>query len=96
MSLSEREFIAKTTEPVLRRLQDMSVDFPRMPESQGNVFTECQNCRGKGYQSEERDEEGKWTINCSECGGSGHLVRNQLFEWKQEIMKLYLRTLKGY
>lgn len=94
MSLNERSFIQHSTAAIVARLKDLGVVVPEMPEGDGNVFEDCEKCRGSGNIKKEGKDVTEICL-CPTCGGSGQTVRNDLFEWKQKILRLQHKHLAG-
>ena len=89
--MTERELIISRVGPVARRLKDIGVTVPEMPEGEGNEFSRCGTCRETGNQSVGKDGS---RILCPDCFGSGQLVTNNLLDWQQKIQRLWQETMR--
>mgnify|MGYP001565724141 CR=1 FL=1 len=96
--MNERELLINRIGPVARRLKELGINVPDMPDGEGNEFTRCTECRGHGLIEKEdlKSEEGETnTWHCPMCGGSGQTVINNLLEWQKNIIQLWQETMKS-
>lgn len=93
MAMTEREFTIVRLKPVLERLKQLGVESPAPPHSDGNEFSDCQTCKGKGEETVNLESGQK--VVCGECLGSGQIVTNRIFDWQRQVGKLLQEAISG-
>lgn len=87
--MTERELYKFRAEPIIKRLREMGIDPPEMPDAKGQVETKCQECKGRGRE-ERVTEDGEETdlVHCPTCGGSGTIINNPLLDWSVKLIRM--------